>query len=68
MKFMHPEVVATWPKPNYVNPERRGPELYIVNTIFFTMATIAVLIRLYTRLFVRKWFGLDDWLILFAWV
>lgn len=68
MKFMHPEVILTWPKPNYVNPEKRGSELFFINSIFFALATSAICIRLYTRLFIRKWFGLDDWLILLAWV
>src|ERR1700753_1703687 len=68
MKFRHPEVVAQWPKPNYVNPETRGPVLYIVNGTFFFLASVVVVTRLYSRIFIRRWFGLDDALILVAWV
>jgi hypothetical protein len=68
MRFFRPELVAEWPKPNYINPETRGPALYIINGLFFTLATFAIVIRLYARIFVRRWFGLDDFLILLAWV
>lgn len=53
-----------WPAANYVNPEKRGPELVIVNSVFLGIATIFIALRLYTRLIVKKWFGLDDVLIL----
>jgi len=57
-----------WPTPNYVDPERRGPELIVVNSIFLAFATVFIALRLYTRLFVRKWFGIDDIFILLAYV
>lgn len=68
MRFNHPELIPTWPKPNYVDPVTRGPLLYIINGIFFGLATITIIVRLYTRIFVRRWVGLDDYLITFAWV
>jgi len=68
MKFMHPELILSWPSPNYINPETRGPILYYVNGCFFVVATVAVFLRLYIRMFVRKWVGIDDMLILAAWV
>jgi hypothetical protein len=68
MRFTHPELLANWPKPNYVNPETRGPALYYINSTFFGLATIAIAIRLYGRVFVRRWFGLDDTLVILAWV
>jgi hypothetical protein len=68
MRFNHPELVAGWPKPNYINPETRGPSLYIVNSMFFGLATVAIAIRLYARIFVRRWFGFDDALVILAWV
>lgn len=67
MRFAHPEEVAHWPLPNYVNPEERGPELYIVNGLFFFLATFAIFSRLYVRIHIRHWFGLDDFLITLAW-
>ncbi|KAF2395935.1 hypothetical protein EJ06DRAFT_560395 [Trichodelitschia bisporula] len=66
MRLLHPEIVSTWPPAGYV-PEKRGPALYVVNGVFFSLATAVVLTRLHTRIFVRRWFGLDDALILFAW-
>jgi hypothetical protein len=66
MRFEHPELIATWPAPNYANPEERGPALYIINSIVLLLATIAVSIRLYVRLFVRKWLGPDDGFLLLA--
>jgi hypothetical protein len=61
-----PNVIASWPVPNYVNPARRGPAIYIVNSIFLFIATAAVVARIYTRLWIRNWFGLDDAFILLA--
>jgi hypothetical protein len=66
MRFEHPELIATWPAPNLVDPEEYGPALYIINSIAFASAVIAVAIRLYIRLFRRKWLGLDDGLIVLA--
>jgi len=63
MPLVPPSVVALWPKPNYENPETRGPEVTIVGSVFLALATLAVGIRLYTRIFVRHWIGLDDILV-----
>jgi hypothetical protein len=68
MLDISPSAVASWPTPNYINPETRGPELWIVSGIFFFVATVSVWTRLYSRCFIRHWFGLDDWLILVAYV
>ena len=68
MRFQHPELVATWPAPNYVDPETRGIGLYVVNGLFFSLATLAVFARLHTRIFVRRWFGPDDAFILLGFV
>ncbi|KAL8779319.1 MAG: hypothetical protein Q9213_006999 [Squamulea squamosa] len=62
---MHPnkEIVATWPKPNYVNPETRGPALTVVNIVFIILVFLFVGLRYYTRIRITKSFGLDDWVI-----
>ena len=57
-----------WPTPNYIDPEERGPELVVVNSVFLAFATIFIALRLYTRIFVKKWFGLDDILIALGYV
>ncbi|KAI9763863.1 MAG: hypothetical protein M1840_009047 [Geoglossum simile] len=54
------DVVLSWPKPNYVNPVRRGPALLIVNGILLPIAMAVVIARLYTRLRVVRSAGLDD--------
>jgi hypothetical protein len=61
-------VLRTWPVPNYVDPPTRGPEFYIVCGIFLGLAMLAMLTRLYARLFIRRWFGLDDALIIVSFV
>jgi hypothetical protein len=68
MRAISAERFDSWPKANYINPATRGPTIYIINSIFFFMATAAVFLRMYTRIFVRKWFGIDDAAILTAWV
>jgi hypothetical protein len=68
MKLPPIAVLMSYPTPNYINPHTRGSSLIIVNAVFLGIATIVVLLRLYTRLFVRRWFGLDDVFICCAFV
>lgn len=56
----------SWPTPNYDNPVTRGPALVIVNSIFISLATITVAARIYTRIVIKRWFGIDDVFILLA--
>jgi hypothetical protein len=67
MRFHDPVAVLSWPQPNFINPVVRGPDLYVINSILFLLATAAVSLRLYARLFIRRWLGLDDILILLSW-
>lgn len=62
---MHPsaEIIASWPKSNFENPISRGSALTVVNVIFITLVFISVALRYYTRLRIRKSFGLDVWII-----
>lgn len=66
MQLPSPEIIASWPVPNYVDSETRGNGVLIVNTVLFTIALSVIVIRIYTRLRISKSFGLDDWLILAA--
>jgi hypothetical protein len=59
-------VVASWPYPNFVDPHTRGSALLIVNGLFISLVVIAVTLRLYTRLVIKRWFGSDDLFIIFA--
>lgn len=46
----------------------RGPAIIAVDVSLAALASIVVLTRLYTRAFVTKFIGQDDWWILVAWV
>jgi hypothetical protein len=62
------EDLLAFPQPNYVDPEERGNDLTILNSVLLGLSTIFVALRIWSRLLVRKWFGLDDVLILFGFV
>lgn len=47
--------------PNFDNPHSLKGELLIINVVFTTLTAIFVAIRLYSRGFISKQFGLDDW-------
>ncbi|KAI9646525.1 hypothetical protein NHQ30_004518 [Ciborinia camelliae] len=66
MQLPPPEIIATWPAPNYENPITRGEGVLVVNSILFPVVLLIILIRLYARLRISKSFGLDDWLIIAA--
>ncbi|KAI0128949.1 integral membrane protein [Xylariales sp. AK1849] len=68
MRTIPLSVLASWPKPNYVNPETRGPAAEIVGIILVSLVTIIIVLRLYTRQFISKGFGLDDILIFVSYV
>jgi hypothetical protein len=55
-----PEVVASWPHPNYVNPETQGPALTYVCIVFTSFSFFLVTARIYARLLITKALGLDD--------
>lgn len=68
MKLPPPDVLATWPKPNYVDPVTRGDALLIVNVVFISLSFSIVLLRIFTRLRITGSFGIDDALIVVAMV
>ncbi|KAH7563537.1 hypothetical protein BM1_00584 [Bipolaris maydis] len=59
-------VILSWPAPNYHDPVTRGPALVIVNSIFIALTFLIVAARLYTRIVIKRWFGVDDVFILLA--
>lgn len=61
-----PEVIATFPKPNFINPETHGPGLIIVGILFNCLGAIIIATRFYARIFITRALGIDDWLILVA--
>ncbi|KAK4979514.1 hypothetical protein LTR28_004249 [Elasticomyces elasticus] len=56
-------VILTWPPPNYEDPVTRGNALIVVNAIFVALVVLAVALRYYARVAIKKWFGSDDVLI-----
>ncbi|KAF2656699.1 hypothetical protein K491DRAFT_691741 [Lophiostoma macrostomum CBS 122681] len=66
MRSIPPDVLLSWPTANYIDPVTRGPALVIVNSIFIALVVIVASLRLYTRLFIKRWFGSDDACIVLA--
>ncbi|KAF3925151.1 hypothetical protein ABW20_dc0101494 [Dactylellina cionopaga] len=60
------EILLSWPKPNYVNPERQGNFLAPLTIIMMVICLVVVALRLYVRSFILKAFKADDWLIIIA--
>jgi hypothetical protein len=66
MRSPPPEVVASWPRPNYVNPETRGPDLIVAGVITLTVAVTCLVLRMYVRLRIMRKTELDDWVMVVA--
>ncbi|KAK1707760.1 uncharacterized protein BDZ83DRAFT_724513 [Colletotrichum acutatum] len=62
MRYPLPEVVKSWPPPNQVDPESKGPSLLIIESISLSIALICILLRLYVRTFMMRKSWWDDWL------
>ncbi|KAF2665031.1 hypothetical protein BT63DRAFT_378584 [Microthyrium microscopicum] len=61
------KVLESWPAPNYKDPPERGDELVIISAILSGIACAFLILRLYTRA-IKRTFGLDDALIVIAWI
>lgn len=68
MQIPSSAIVSQWPAPNLTNPETQGPAAIIITSLLLGLVTILLAIRIYTRVWISKGFGLDDILILFAYV
>ncbi|KAL7626169.1 hypothetical protein AAE478_002939 [Parahypoxylon ruwenzoriense] len=66
MQLPPASVLASWPTPNHVNPETRGHVGMIISLLLIGLVTIILAIRLYSRKWLTRGFGLDDIFILFA--
>lgn len=61
------DILEQWPEGDYENPsEKRRPAMYIVAGVFASIATATVAARVYSRLWIRRYFGPDDALIVIA--
>lgn len=65
---LHPptDVLLSWPKPNYVNPEDRGWSSSIVLLVFLGITFFVYIARMWARLGIGKNAGLDDTLMTIA--
>ncbi|KAK3937012.1 hypothetical protein QBC46DRAFT_268500 [Diplogelasinospora grovesii] len=66
MRLPPESVVATWPAPNFIDPEHRGPALMVVDFTILPLALIFLGLRLYVRACVLRSMGIDDWLMIAA--
>jgi hypothetical protein len=66
MRLPPESVVATWPAPNFIDPEHRGPALTVVEFTILPLALIFLGLRLYVRACVLRSMGIDDWLMIAA--
>src|ERR1700761_334911 len=66
MRFPPPEVIASWPTPNYKDPVTRGPALIITELTILPFALTCVALRLWVRIrwLHKSWW--DDWLMVVA--
>lgn len=53
-------MATTFPAPNYVNPETRVPQLLGVQISLTTVAFLIVLGRIFTRVKIVGFWGVDD--------
>jgi hypothetical protein len=60
------DVLLSWPKPNYVNPEERGWEAPVALFVVLGITFVVFLLRIWARLIISKNAGLDDLLMAFA--
>ena len=47
-----------------LNHETRGPAAYIIMFTFYALTVVFVSVRLFVRLRISRYAGLDDWLII----
>jgi len=60
MRDIPTDVLSSWPKPNYIDPETRGNSVIIITVFLLVTSLIVVVARLYTRAVIKKSFGFDD--------
>jgi hypothetical protein len=60
--------ITSWPQSNNVNPVTRGLANTIVSSVLYCIVCIFLFLRIFTRLRLSKSFGVDDILLLLAWI
>ncbi|KAJ6260797.1 hypothetical protein Dda_5027 [Drechslerella dactyloides] len=57
-----PDILVTWPEPNYVNPDNQTAQLMAVEITLCSFTVVIMVLRLYSRGVLTKSIGSDDWL------
>jgi hypothetical protein len=61
-----PADIATWPLPNYVDPDTRAGLVLGIEIPFTVVAVLIVGGRMVSPIFTQRTHGLEDWFIAFA--
>ena len=64
----HPplSVIASWPAPNYINPEGRGRVTTTIAAVLSPITLFIIFARLWVRFYLQRSAGIDDWLMIAA--
>lgn len=65
-RFPTPEEFASWPPPNYVDPETARPLALGIVIPMSVLVIVAISGRFYSRTVLVKTLGWDDWIMLLA--
>ncbi|KAK8214032.1 hypothetical protein IWZ01DRAFT_539937 [Phyllosticta capitalensis] len=69
MASLYPlDEIAKWPKPNYVNPVTRGNGIVVLNVVLASISLAMLALRIYSRVYLKRWFGSDDIYMIIAFV
>ncbi|KAK7627773.1 hypothetical protein BKA81DRAFT_303147, partial [Phyllosticta paracitricarpa] len=69
MSSLYPlDEIVKWPKPNYTNPSTRGDGIVVVNAVLAAISLTMLALRIYSRVFLKRWFGSDDVYMIMAFV
>ena len=53
---------------NYTNPEYIGHRIIVANGICLALSTFVMILRVYTRGWIVRGLGIDDWSMIASWV
>jgi len=66
MRLPPASIWETFPTSDPTHPVRHGSGLIVVNAVFMGLITLAVALRLYTRVAIKRKCGWDDYFIVVA--
>ncbi|KAK6349510.1 hypothetical protein TWF696_005794 [Orbilia brochopaga] len=63
-EWISPEIIASWPPPNFIDPETKHAQMFGWELALLGVAVLAVVLRIYVRICMVRPFwsvGKDDW-------